>query len=189
MPGRLKPCAWRVSDHDDTIHQVEFNNILRIINFTGALPFLLSTPLEVGRRYQTLMTILIHPLSRGNVHISSTDPHVPPAIDPQYLSNAADLHVLVALCKYSQRISNTEPLRSAITTCYSPGPDMWSDDALSVHIKKTCHSMAHPVGTASMLPRIDGGVVNSRLVVYGTKNLRIVDASIIPLVGFFLSPS
>lgn len=38
----------------------------------------------------------------------------------------------------------------------------------------------HPVGTASMLPRENGGVVSPELKVYGTKNVRIVDASVLP---------
>ena len=42
-------------------------------------------------------------------------------------------------------------------------------------------SVYHPVGTATMAPRVIGGVVNSRLVVYGTTNLRVVDASIMPI--------
>ena len=39
----------------------------------------------------------------------------------------------------------------------------------------------HPVGTCSMRPLEIGCVVNDRLVVYGTKNLRVVDASIFPM--------
>ena len=40
----------------------------------------------------------------------------------------------------------------------------------------------HGTGTTSMLPLEHGGVVDTHLRVYGTKNLRIVDAGIIPLV-------
>jgi len=42
-------------------------------------------------------------------------------------------------------------------------------------------SSAHPVGTAAMLPREKGGVVDTTLKVYGTTNIRVVDASVIPL--------
>lgn len=38
----------------------------------------------------------------------------------------------------------------------------------------------HPIGTASMMPREIGGVVDYRLKVYGTKNVRVVDASVFP---------
>lgn len=40
----------------------------------------------------------------------------------------------------------------------------------------------HSTGSTSMLPLEHGGVVDPHLHVYGTKNLRIVDAGIIPLV-------
>jgi choline dehydrogenase-like flavoprotein len=43
-------------------------------------------------------------------------------------------------------------------------------------------SSYHTCGTAAMLPRENGGVVDERLVVYGTDNLRIVDGSVLPLV-------
>lgn len=43
-------------------------------------------------------------------------------------------------------------------------------------------STAHPIGTCSMLPRELGGVVGSDLRVYGTERLRVVDASVMPLL-------
>lgn len=48
---------------------------------------------------------------------------------------------------------------------------------LTTHLDR---SNFHPVGTASMLPRNKGGVVNTDLKVYGTKNVRVIDASVIP---------
>ena len=42
-------------------------------------------------------------------------------------------------------------------------------------------SVAHPIGTAAMMRRSLGGVVNAQLIVYDTANVRVVDASILPL--------
>lgn len=41
--------------------------------------------------------------------------------------------------------------------------------------------MYHVSGTCAMMPQEDGGVVDSYLKVYGSSNIRVVDASIFPL--------
>ena len=48
-------------------------------------------------------------------------------------------------------------------------------------VKDRLYTCFHPAGSCAMLPREIGGVVDSELKVYGTKNLRVVDASIFPL--------
>jgi choline dehydrogenase len=49
------------------------------------------------------------------------------------------------------------------------------------HVIDSYGILDHAVGTCSMLPRSDGGVVDPQLKVYGTSNVRIVDASILPI--------
>lgn len=48
-------------------------------------------------------------------------------------------------------------------------------------VRQVTISSFHPSGSLPMKPLADGGVVNDRLVVYGTSNIRVVDASIFPL--------
>jgi choline dehydrogenase-like flavoprotein len=135
------------------------------------------------------MSILLRGLSRGHVHISSSDPTAPPIINPQYFSNSADLDMLVSLTKYVRKLVDTEPLKSAVTIAISPSPDAKSDEELAEEVKKTVNTIYHPSSTASMLPREDNGVVNPRLIVYGTKNLRVADISVVPIVRLcILSP-
>jgi choline dehydrogenase-like flavoprotein len=47
-------------------------------------------------------------------------------------------------------------------------------------ISMTDNPNYHPVATCAMMARSLGGVVDSELVVYGTSNVRVVDASILP---------
>ena len=42
------------------------------------------------------------------------------------------------------------------------------------------HPNYHPVGTAAMMAKELGGVLDKKMRVYGTKNVRVVDASILP---------
>lgn len=55
-------------------------------------------------------------------------------------------------------------------------------DAAKEYLRRTTISGWHPIGTCAMKSRDAGGVVNERLTVYGTKNLRVVDASIMPFI-------
>lgn len=50
------------------------------------------------------------------------------------------------------------------------------------YILNTAVTAYHNCGTAAMLPKEKGGVVDEKLIVYGTKNLRVVDASMFPLI-------
>lgn len=134
--------------------------------------------------YLTLFGVLEHPFSRGSVHIHSPDPFVYPKIDPNYLGTDVDLEVLADIMLHLQTIARAEPLASLLKQkghVFQPGYFELNQSNVRAHIKNTQNSEYHPCGTCSMSPRRKGGVVNERLRVYGTSNLRVVDASIFPL--------
>jgi choline dehydrogenase-like flavoprotein len=138
--------------------------------------------------YLTIVTGLAHPFSRGNVHIDSSKSEDKPIIKTNYLYHPLDLDIMSQNVQYLERISKTEPLAS-----YSkpdgqrnaPGAYATRDrdsEKIKDYIRSSASSNWHLVGTCAMMPRDQGGVVDDRLMVYGTKNLRVVDASIIPLI-------
>lgn len=134
--------------------------------------------------FMTLFAALSHPFSRGSVHIQSADPKDKPKIDPRYLSHPLDRELLARHIQYMETLVQTEPLASLLKTNGRRIPsgkyvrDLESAKTLGT---ETITSNFHPCGTCAMMPRELGGVVDERLIVHGTTNLRIVDASVIPL--------
>jgi len=136
---------------------------------------------QPGKRYMSIVVALLHPFSRGSVHVSSSDPLAVPNIDPNVLDNDVDLDLLVGGIKLARTLMSTDPLQSAVVVERSPGVAVQTDEEIKEFIKKELGTLHHPVGTASMLPKEDGGVVDVNLKVYGTANLRVIDASVIPI--------
>ena len=134
-----------------------------------------------GGAFITIIATLMHPMSRGSVHISPKAPHSP-MIDPRYLSKAHDMLGLAEAAKFARRIAETEPMRSLWASEFEPGPEVKTDEQWRAFAQKAMLSFFHPVGTSAMLPEKDGGVVGPNLVVHGTVNLRVVDASIMPVI-------
>jgi choline dehydrogenase-like flavoprotein len=135
--------------------------------------------------FVTICAMLTGPLSAGHVHISSANPTAQPELDFKYLSNPIDLEVLARSLRFITKLVATEPLASLLkpngkrNKLYTAWKDL---DDVKKYVQDTGFSLWHPVGTCAMLPEDKGGVVNAILVVYGTKNLRVVDASIMPIV-------
>ncbi|EGN94606.1 hypothetical protein SERLA73DRAFT_114907 [Serpula lacrymans var. lacrymans S7.3] len=144
-----------------------------LIQFPGHFP---SPGPDPEKRYTSIIAALLHPFSRGSVHINTADPLAPPAIDPNYFSNPADLDLLLEVLKFTLKMYKTEPILSVMKAFVMPSQEIidGGDDALREYVKQSCGPVYHPVGTAAMLPRDQGGVVDASLKVYGTSNLRVV---------------
>ncbi|KAF5987491.1 alcohol oxidase [Fusarium bulbicola] len=164
---------------DSSVPQVE---VIFSDGYTGVKGYPAATSPLFGKGFVTLIGVVVHPLSRGSVHINPSDPAGKPTINPNYLSNSHDVEAVLQTVKYNRKIANTEPMRSIWEDEYEPGLDVKTDEQIKDYVLRTTLSIFHPSGTCAMLPKADGGVVDAKLKVYGTENLRVVDASVIPLL-------
>lgn len=115
--------------------------------------------------------------------MNPSNPSGGPVIDWRVFSNPLDVEYGIETLIFNRKYVNTptlEPLKPVET---GPGPNVTDSAALKEYVHATSGPTSfHVCGTAAMLPRELGGVVDSELRVYGTKGLSIVDASIMPLI-------
>lgn len=129
----------------------------------------------------SLTVAVMHPFSRGTCYIASGDPFEPPRIDPRWLSNPVDRQVLVEALIFNRQILDQPSMRELRPAQFVPPLDA-DEAALNQVINGGIRTEFHPSGTLAMLPLEQGGVVDPSLRVYGTQNLRVVDAGIYPLI-------
>jgi len=123
----------------------------------------------------------LRPESRGYVHIKSADPFAAPTIQPNYLATEEDARVHVAGMQIARTIMQSEAMAPLVVGEMRPGTDLASDDELLAYARETGVTLYHPVSTCRMGPSPNNGdVVDARLRLYGVRNLRVVDASIMP---------
>ncbi|KIP06679.1 hypothetical protein PHLGIDRAFT_128108 [Phlebiopsis gigantea 11061_1 CR5-6] len=128
------------------------------------------------------------PFSRGNVSINSTNPFEKPRVRVGYFDVDFDMQVSIATLRAARRLFRSAPFSSIYTGELAPAAavpdptgDGGSDADWRAWILSVFSSNSHPIGTAAMMRRDIGGVVDARLKVYGTANVRVVDASIMPM--------
>ncbi|KAL1739382.1 GMC oxidoreductase [Schizophyllum fasciatum] len=128
-----------------------------------------------------IQAALQHPLSQGHLYLESADPFTQPVIDPAYLTHWADMFIIREGVKLARQIGNTEPLKQYIKEEQYPGDAVQTDADWENFLRTSASTEFHPVGSCSMLPLEQGGVVDGSLKVYGLANVRVVDASVIPI--------
>ena len=134
---------------------------------------------------------LLHPKSRGEIKLDKNDPYNPPIIDPNYLSHPNDVEVLLKGIRIAERMLNASAfdfLKSKgdvklLGEIIDPPFEYGSDEFWRWFIREVPLTIYHPAGTCKMGRDGDKSrVVDSRLRVQGIRNLRVVDASIMPEV-------
>ncbi|KAL2258001.1 hypothetical protein VTK26DRAFT_8850 [Humicola hyalothermophila] len=126
--------------------------------------------------------VYLHPTSRGTVYIDPADPFFsPPQVDYRALSNPTDLEVLIEFTRFTRKFFLETSLKEYDPVEIAPGADVQTPDQIEAWLREAMNpSCFHPVGTAAMMPRNLGGVVDEKLLVYGVEGLSVVDASVMP---------
>jgi choline dehydrogenase len=121
------------------------------------------------------------PRSRGTVRLTSADPLAPPRIDANLLGDDDDVRRLVAGVRLVHRLLEHPAVAPHVRRRISPGPGEHDDDALADWVRRDASICYHANGTCRMGvdPR---AVLDAQLRVRGVTNLRVADASVMPVI-------
>jgi len=122
----------------------------------------------------------IRPTSKGHVNIIDSDSRTYPKIKMNYLSTDEDRKVAAAGLKLTRKIVlESETFKKYYPEEYRPGIHLNEDEDILKAAADYAQTIFHPVGTCKM-GSDENAVVSDELKVHGIKNLRVIDASIMP---------
>jgi choline dehydrogenase len=131
---------------------------------------------------QSGMTCYAHPMrpeSKGRIHIVSSDPRKPPAINFNFLSSPVDAEITVRAVRIAQSVMRAPAMAPLQVSELAPGQAVSTDDEIIDWVKRVAETTYHPVGTCKM-GSDPMAVVDAQLRVHGIAGLRVADASIMP---------
>ncbi|TFY57491.1 hypothetical protein EVG20_g8527 [Dentipellis fragilis] len=134
------------------------------------------------RAYPFILILTEFIIDTPSKHINSSNPLAYPVINGNYLDNDYDVLTIANAVKLARRVGTVAPFSSIVVAETDPPPGELSDSDLNDWVRTTANPGSHLIGTAAMAPQSLGGVVDGQLKVYGTTNVRIADASIMPLL-------
>lgn len=139
-----------------------------------------------GRNHKLLCTYgislhvcLLRPKSRGTVTLNSNKISQHPRIQLNMLDHQDDIDIMIKGVKIAKKILSSPPLSSTHIKYIFPDEHCSTDQEIHQFLKEKCNTIYHPVGTCKM-GQDELSVVDEQLKVRGIKQLRVVDASIMP---------
>ena len=139
-----------------------------------------------GRNHKLLCTYgvalhvcLLRPKSRGSITLNSNDISQAPRIHLNMLDHQDDVDIMVKGVKIAKNILSKPPLANTHVKDIFPDKNCHSDEDIVQFLRNKCNTIYHPVGTCKM-GQDELSVVDEQLKVHGIKQLRVVDASIMP---------
>ena len=122
---------------------------------------------------------IVHPKSRGEARLRSTDPRDPLVLDFRFLSNNDDLVLLREGFKLARECANEKALEPYRGVELTPGAEVKTNDQIDEYIRNTLGTIEHPACTCPMGTGPEC-VLDPDMKVRGIEKLRVVDGSALP---------
>lgn len=137
-----------------------------------------------GYNYASLGIALCTPRSKGNLTITSADSAVPAVINPNWLTDRADVEVAIAGYKRARAFWQSKAMEPFVIGEEAfPGPQIQTDEEIEDIIRRSFNTIFHAACTCAMGREDDrNAVVDNHSRVIGVQGLRVVDASAFPIL-------
>lgn len=134
--------------------------------------------------YTTVVVDLVRPVSEtGEVTLNSADPIDQPNINLNFFANDLDVIAMREGIRWTyDLLLKGDGFKDIVVDEYPWAMPLDSDEEMKRAVLERSQTAFHPTGTARLSKHIDQGVVDPQLKVHGVKNLRVVDASVIPII-------
>ena len=130
----------------------------------------------------TASAIQTRPFSRGDCLIQSADPMDRGEINIRYLSDERDVKALLSGIRFIREIMAQPSMQDIIEDEIEPGTKITDEAALASYLRESAGTVYHPAGTCRMGEDAEA-VVDSNLKVRGVQGLRVIDASVMPVIS------
>ncbi|KIJ36597.1 GMC oxidoreductase [Sphaerobolus stellatus SS14] len=169
LRGATDPSAGSKSGHFEMIFADGFAATVETAPATG--------------NFITVNTAVVSPSSKGSITLASADPFAFPNIDPGFFTSSLDVSIMIAAVRAVRQFLTASPWKGYITGRFGVMGAANTDAELTAASRESVVTIWHPTSTAMMSPATASwGVVDTRLLVKGAVGLRIVDASVFPVI-------
>ncbi|BBY09427.1 GMC family oxidoreductase [Mycobacterium marseillense] len=150
--------------------------------FGSAFQWQYPTPEEGD--HLTVMVDLVRPVSDGGtVTLNSADPLVQPNINLNFLANELDIIALREGIRFAYDVlTKGEGFKDLVISQYPWDMPFHSNELMRTSVQDRVQTSFHPCGTNRLSKNIDQGVVDPQLKVHGVNKLRVIDASVTPVI-------